>query len=87
MQKLELFGKDYIAQFIAMKRAERDEALTYQMYVCESLRLSGENKRLTVKFGDIIEPKKRQPEKTAEQAEAEILAEFKRLGGVQDGEH
>lgn len=66
-----------------MKITERAEELAFQMYVCESLRLSGENKRLSVKFGDIIEGKKQKPEKTAEQAEAELLAEFEKLGGAQ----
>lgn len=52
----------------------------FEYYVAESLRLRGENKFLSIRLQDIIEPQTAKPEKTAEQVEADIFAEFDRLG-------
>lgn len=71
---------EYIAEFIELKFTERNERLSYQYYIAETLRLHGENKRLTVRLQDIIDPQNAKPEKTAEQAESEIFAEFERMG-------
>ena len=77
---MEIFGIDYIADFIELKCAERTERLAFEYYVAESLRLRGENKFLSMRLQDIIEPQNVKPEKTVEQVEAEIFAEFDRLG-------
>ena len=77
---MEIFGIDYIADFIELKLTERSERLAYQYYMAESFRLYGENKRMTMRLQDIIEPQTAKPEKTAEQVETEIFAEFERLG-------
>lgn len=77
---MEIFGIDYIADFIELKQTERNERLAYQYYMAEAFRLYGENKRLTIRLQDIIEPQAVKPEKTVEQVEADIFAEFDRLG-------
>ena len=60
---------------------QRAEELAFQYYVAESLRLRGENKYLTVRLQELLEPQAvKKKEKTADEIEAEILAEFDRLG-------
>lgn len=59
---------------------QRSEELAFQYYIAESLRLRGENKYLTVRLQELLEPHTVKKEKTADEIEAEIFAEFDRLG-------
>lgn len=89
LQKLELFGTEYISQFISMKMTERENEMAYQIYISEAMRLHAEGKGLSARFADIILPKKNVRTKTAEEAKQGILAEFDKInrGEIDGGKH
>ena len=49
-------------RYVLARFRQDDEARAYRIYVCESFRLQGENKYLTISYKDIINP----PKKVAE---------------------
>lgn len=79
MQKLEILGADYISQFIAMKTKQRNDELTYQIYIAESIRLHAQNKALTIKLADLLIPQSETKEMTAKEAKDVILAEYEKI--------
>lgn len=65
-----------------MKTKQRNDELTYQIYIAESIRLHAQNKALTVKLADLLIPQSETKEITAEEAKDAILAEYAKINEV-----
>ena len=84
MEKLKFFGMRYAVETVKNAHREYQELLTYRIYITESIRLKAENKCITAKYTDLINWN-REPEKSAEEVKRNILEEFRRLGGENNG--
>jgi hypothetical protein len=63
---LDLLGADYIAQHVQEQWSKYNEELIYRIYMTDAIKAMGENKCLTVRYYDIINPKDEET-KTAEE--------------------
>lgn len=84
MEKLDLFGIDYIYQVAEQYEIE----MSYKAYVTDCLKIIAENtakyaggNTIGIRFYDIINPQPDEPTKSAEEVKNDILMEFQKIGG------
>lgn len=74
----------YAVNYIQNRFKEDEEERIYKIYITESIRLKAENKCISARYTDLINFN-REPEKSAEEVKQNILEEFRRLGGENNG--
>ena len=81
--KVNLFGDEYIGQHINQCNERFIRKVNCLGYIGECLRALT-NGAMSIKLYDILLGEET-PEKSADEAERDVLAEFERLGGVRSG--
>lgn len=65
--------------------AEQQDELTYRIYITDTLRLQGEGKYISSRYIDWIEPKKKEPEKSADDVAIDIIGKLHlKVGEIDD---
>ena len=90
--KVEVFGEEYISQYVLSEAKKQNELGVLKIYVTDALKLIAEN---TAKFGggnalakryiDIVDLKETEPQETGEEVKKRLLDKFKKdFGGVRN---
>lgn len=99
MQKLDIFGEDYISQHTLQYVKQRNKDIIYRVYITDILKMLAENtgrlsqaftqegKAPSQRYYDLIkEEQQEEPEQTGDEIIADILAGLRKIDNKKGGE-